>query len=84
MYDRLTQRGAQEMYTDNYNVYQSVIRCGHVPGKAGTTHVESFWSDLRLFVKALNRKTKAYAKSVRTLCDRLKLYIWSYNKKLGY
>ena len=83
LYDTLVSNGCDKFYTDKYNVYQSVIDCTHVQSKAFTTHVESFWSDVRLYIKGLNRRTKCCFKKLETLLYMLRLYIHNYNLKLA-
>lgn len=83
LYDTLVSNGTERFCTDNYNVYHAVITKSHGLGKELTTHVESFWSDARLFIKGLNRRTKACFKSFETLCVFFKFYVYNYNLKLS-
>ena len=78
LYDTLVSNGYEEFYSDYLPVYKKVITKTHGLGKKFTTNIESFWSDLRLFIKGLNRRTKACLKSLETLHYLIKLYIHNY------
>ena len=84
MHDRLVEAGVTSFRTDKWSVYQKVIRAKHLIGKEYTERVEAFWSDMRLFVKSMNRKTKCIAKSLRGLYENVVIYNAAYNlRKMG-
>lgn len=82
VYDTLVSNGCELFHTDEYNVYQSLIKEEHTTTKKLTTKVESFWSDVRLFIKGLNRRTKCCFKSLETLTCIFRMYVHHYNNKL--
>lgn len=82
LYDTLKLNGCEKYFTDEYNVYQSVVKDNLIMSKKYTTNVESFWSDARLFIKGLNRRTKCCFKSLETLVSLFKLYVYNYNLKM--
>ena len=81
LYKSLKSNGCVDYFTDEYNVYQSVIEDNLTMSKKFTTNVESFWSDVRLFIKGLNRRTKCCFKCLETLKSVFKIYIFNYNEK---
>ena len=81
LYDRIVDEGCRYFCTDQFPVYKTVVKVGHSVSKEFTTHIESFWSDTRLFIKGLNRKTKCCFKSLETLWCMFKFYIYNYNMK---
>ena len=68
-------------YTDYYAAYSEVIPANKlVQGKAHTFTVESKNSQLRHYLRMLNRKTKCYPKSFKTLNAALALIIQRINE----
>ena len=67
----------QKIYTDNLNIYQSLIPKNiHIAGHYGTNHIERMNLNLRTHLKRLSRKTICFNKSLEMLESCLKIYFW--------
>jgi insertion element IS1 protein InsB len=76
---------ASTYFTDYYAAYGEVIPAHRlVQGKAHTFTVESKNSQLRHYLKMLNRRTKCYPKTFRTLNAALALVIQRINDGFNF
>lgn len=71
------------VYSDNFRGFKKLV-CGvkQWVGKKHTTYIESFNSLLRQYISFFRRKTKGMAQTVEKLIQRVKVFIYIYNKKI--
>lgn len=81
MYDELVPRGVTHWFTDGWSSYNLIPEEQRTISKRCTTQIESLWSDMRLFIKGFNRRTKATLKSPIMIHSLLKIFVYNFNTK---
>ena len=68
---------AKKIYTDQLNIYKSLIPKNiHKVKEFGTNYVERKHLNIRTHLKRMDRKTICYSKSLVLLSSCIKIYLW--------